>query len=88
MSLVETTTVSPSSTSPANAWTLGRIKWFNITKGYGFIERTNQKDVFLHVKTLRAVGYTGNLIPGCLVEFQYLHGRNGLHAANLRVPQT
>ena len=42
----------------------GKVKWFNPTKGFGFIEREDkEKDVFVHVSAVRAVSYTHLTLP-------------------------
>ena len=42
----------------------GRLKWFNMPKGYGFITVPGEQDVFLHIKVLNDAGGYYNLMPG------------------------
>ena len=49
--------------------TTGKIKWFNPTKGYGFIEQEGNKDVFLHVSALEQAGIS-TLKEGEEIEFE------------------
>ena len=65
---------------------LGMVKWFNETKGYGFIKpEDGGPDVFVHVKEVKKAGYT-NLADGARVSFDLVSGRSGkLSAENLRI---
>lgn len=64
--------------------TTGRIKWYNVENGYGFlIAEGHDKDVFLHVKKLRNSGITGNPVEGEVYEFNVESGPKGLFATNL-----
>ena len=61
----------------------GTVKWFNASKGYGFIEQANgDKDVFAHVTGL-APGVTA-LSEGQAVEFEVTEGQKGPQAVNVR----
>jgi CspA family cold shock protein len=60
----------------------GSIKWFNNTKGYGFIQREQGDDVFVHYSAIQADGYR-SLNEGDVVEFEILEGPKGLQAANV-----
>ncbi|MBN2011511.1 cold-shock protein [candidate division KSB1 bacterium] len=61
----------------------GTVKWFNGSKGYGFISREAGDDVFVHYKAISGDGYK-SLDEGDQVEFQVEQGPKGLQAANVR----
>ena len=58
------------------------MKWFNAAKGYGFIQRDNGDDVFVHYSAITADGYR-SLEEGARVEFEVTRGPKGLAAANV-----
>ncbi len=60
----------------------GVVKWFNTTKGYGFIQRENEPDVFVHYSAITGDGFK-NLEQGQAVEFQVEKGPKGLQASNV-----
>ena len=60
----------------------GTVKWFNNSKGYGFIGRTNGPDVFVHYSAIVAEGYK-TLNEGDAVEFEIVQGAKGPQAANV-----
>jgi CspA family cold shock protein len=60
----------------------GIVKWFNGGKGYGFIEREDGPDVFVHYSSIRGDGYR-NLEEGQQVEFSIEQGPKGLQAADV-----
>lgn len=60
----------------------GTVKWFNASKGYGFIERQGGPDVFVHFTAIQADGYR-SLQEGQQVEFTIEKGSKGLQAANV-----
>lgn len=63
----------------------GVVKWFNNTKGYGFITRENGKDdVFVHFRSIRADGYR-TLNEGDKVMFSVVSGQKGLQAEDVEV---
>jgi CspA family cold shock protein len=61
---------------------IGTVKWFNTTKGYGFIGREQGEDVFVHFSALQMGGYR-NLEPEQKVEFSVEEGPKGSQAANV-----
>jgi CspA family cold shock protein len=62
----------------------GKVKWFNSEKGYGFIQREDGKDVFVHYSAIQMDGYK-NLEEGKSVEFDIVEGEKGPQAANVKV---
>jgi CspA family cold shock protein len=62
----------------------GTVKWFNAAKGYGFIQRENGEDVFVHFSAIQSQGYR-TLNEGAQVEFEVTRGPKGLQAANVTV---
>lgn len=60
----------------------GTVKWFNTTKGYGFIQRDGEPDVFVHYSAIIGDGFK-NLEQGQPVEFQVENGPKGLQASNV-----
>ncbi|MGE5663147.1 MAG: cold-shock protein [Deltaproteobacteria bacterium] len=64
----------------------GKVKWFNETKGYGFIEQDGDKDVFVHYSAIRMDGYR-TLREGQSVEFDVLETPKGLQAAEVTCTQ-
>ena len=61
---------------------IGTAKWFNGSKGYGFIEREGGKDVFVHFSAIQADGFK-NLNEGQKVEFTVEQGPKGPQASNV-----
>ena len=57
----------------------GTVKWFNAAKGYGFIQRDNGEDVFVHHSAIQAEGYR-SLDEGARVSFVVTTGPKGLQA--------
>jgi len=64
--------------------TNGVVKWFNRTKGFGFIQRDSGPDVFVHFSAIRGDGFR-NLEEGDQVEFSIQSGPKGLQAADVVV---
>jgi CspA family cold shock protein len=60
----------------------GRVKWFNEAKGYGFIERENDTDVFVHYTAIQGEGFK-TLTEGQTVEFEVIESEKGPQAANV-----
>lgn len=63
----------------------GKVKWFNKEKGYGFIEREDGTDVFVHFSAIEMDGFK-TLQEGEDVEFEVVDGPKGLQAANVTKP--
>ena len=61
---------------------IGTVKWFNSTKGYGFIEREDGSDIFVHYSAIQGDGYR-NLQEGQQVEFTIEQGAKGPQATNV-----
>ena len=61
----------------------GKVKWFNNSKGYGFLGRDDGPDVFVHYSAILGEGYR-TLEEGDSVEFEIAQGPKGLQAANVR----
>lgn len=62
----------------------GVVKWFNNSKGYGFIGRQGQPDVFVHYSAIDNEGYK-SLNEGDKVEFEVTKGNKGPQASNVRI---
>ncbi len=60
----------------------GTVKWFNASKGYGFIQRQTGEDVFVHFSAIQGDGYR-SLNDGQAVEFTVAKGPKGLQAENV-----
>ncbi len=60
----------------------GRVKWFNAEKGFGFIERENGNDVFVHFSAITMDGFK-TLEEGTEVMFEVVEGAKGPQAANV-----
>jgi CspA family cold shock protein len=63
--------------------TTGTVKWFNASKGYGFIARDDGADVFVHQSAIQAEGYR-TLEEGQRVEFEVESGDKGPKAVNVK----
>jgi CspA family cold shock protein len=59
------------------------VKWFNDSKGYGFIARENGEDVFVHHSAIQMEGFK-SLVEGDQVEFEVTKGPKGLQAQNVK----
>jgi len=66
-----------------SALNTGRVKWFNTAKGYGFIERDGEGDVFVHYSQIQMDGFK-DLKEGQLVSFEIVDTSKGLQASNVR----
>lgn len=60
----------------------GKVKWFDESRGYGFIEREDGEDVFVHFSAIQEEGFK-TLFEGQEVEFDIVEGEKGLQAANV-----
>ncbi|MDM5157252.1 cold-shock protein CspD [Bacillus sp. DX1.1] len=60
----------------------GKVKWFNAEKGFGFIEREDGDDVFVHFSAIQQEGYK-SLEEGQKVGFDIVEGARGPQAANV-----
>lgn len=60
----------------------GKVKWFNSTKGYGFIGQDSGPDVFVHFSAIQMEGYK-TLQEGDSVEFEVVQGQKGPQADNV-----
>ncbi len=61
---------------------VGTVKWFNASKGFGFIERENGKDVFVHYSAINSNGFR-SLEEGQRVEFTVVEGQKGPQAQDV-----
>ncbi len=62
----------------------GTVKWFNNSKGYGFIQRAQGDDVFVHFRAIQGEGYR-TLEEGQQVEFSVTQGQKGLQAEDVAI---
>lgn len=60
----------------------GKVKWFNESKGFGFIEQDDGKDVFVHYSAIEGAGFR-TLSEGEEVEFEVVDGPKGLQASKV-----
>ena len=61
---------------------VGTVKWFNDSKGFGFISRENGPDVFVHFRAIQGTGFR-TLQEGQKVSFEVVKGPKGLQASNV-----
>jgi CspA family cold shock protein len=60
----------------------GKVKWFNDSKGFGFLEQQGGEDVFVHFSAIAGDGFK-SLAEGDEVSFEVVKGPKGLQAANV-----
>ena len=60
----------------------GRVKWFNDSKGYGFIEQEGERDIFVHYTAIEGEGFK-SLAEGQKVEFEIIEGTKGPQATKV-----
>lgn len=70
--------------APAGPREQGTVKWFNVSKGFGFITRENGEDIFVHYRNIRGEGRR-RLFDGQLVEFCVTTGDKGLQADDIEI---
>ena len=63
---------------------IGTVKWFNNSKGFGFIERESGDDVFVHFRAINSDGFR-TLRDGQRVEFNVIQGPKGLQAEDVTI---
>lgn len=61
---------------------VGRVKWFNNEKGYGFIDYVDGEDIFVHYSNIKQEGFK-TLSEGQTVQFDLIHTDKGLQAINV-----
>ena len=61
----------------------GKVKWFNESKGFGFIEKSDGGDVFVHFSAIQAAGFK-TLTEGQSVSFNVVQGNKGPAAENVK----
>ena len=66
---------------------VGKVKWFNNTKGYGFIDHSSGEDIFVHYSVIKQDGYK-TLTEGQLVDFDLIETPKGLQAVNVATTTT
>ena len=62
--------------------TTGKVKWFNDSKGFGFLEQEQGEDIFVHFSAITGNGFK-SLVEGDEVQFDIVKGPKGLQAANV-----
>ena len=65
----------------------GKVKWFNNTKGYGFIDHSSGEDIFVHYSVIKQDGYK-TLSEGQVVDFELIETPKGFQAINVMSLET
>ncbi len=65
----------------------GKVRWFNVRKGYGFIDSDDGQSVFVHKSAIKYLGFKERLTENQEVTFEVIQGEKGLQARNVRVVQ-
>ena len=60
----------------------GKVKWFDVKKGFGFLERDDSEDIFVHYRSIQGDGFK-KLDEGQEVDFEIEEGDKGLQAVNV-----
>ena len=81
---VKTTNNQEINDNSDNSRESGTVKWFNTSKGFGFITRDNGDDVFVHFRSIRGQGHR-TLFEGQRVEFSITEGDKGLQAEDVAI---
>jgi len=81
---VKTTNNQEINENSDNSRESGTVKWFNTSKGFGFITRDNGDDVFVHFRSIRGQGHR-TLFEGQRVEFSITEGDKGLQAEDVAI---
>jgi CspA family cold shock protein len=63
---------------------VGRVKWFNDAKGFGFITGASGEDLFVHYTAIQSQGFR-SLAEGAEVEYDVVNGPKGLQASNVTI---
>ena len=66
---------------------VGKVKWFNNTKGFGFIDHSSGEDIFVHYSVIKQDGYK-TLSEGQIVNFDLIETPKGLQAVNVTTNST
>ena len=79
----DSNTLCAKHTAGGNKMEQGKVKWFNAEKGFGFIERENGDDVFVHFSAIQSEGFK-SLDEGQEVTFEVEQGQRGPQASNVQ----
>jgi len=79
----KTTTPNSARKAPSAGREQGTVKWFNVSKGYGFVTRANGDDIFVHFRSIRGEGRR-LLREGQSIEFSVINGEKGPQAEDVQ----